>query len=91
MSAIQEIQDDLDVGKVLVQGYSGVPPAGMQLWNPKLATASEDRISRSARAGLDWYSHSAYIYTSGTTGTSYAHFCFAEDQSLDCSVFDFVF
>ncbi len=67
-SAIQEIQPNLQGVKILVQGNVGVPPAGMQLWDPQFGAALEDRIPRSARAGLDWFSHAAYIFTSGTTG-----------------------
>ena len=68
ITATQEIQDGLQEVKILVQGNMTIPPAGMQLWDPKLATASEDKIPKSARAGLNFTSPSALINTSGTTG-----------------------
>ena len=68
MSAMKEIQSSLKGVKILVQGDVGVPPAGMHLWDPQLATSSEDVIPRSARAGIDFFTPAALINTSGTTG-----------------------
>ena len=72
VSATQEIQDGLGGVKILMQGDVGVPPTGMQLWDPLLGTASEDAIPKSSRAGFDFFSPAALINTSGTTGIRYS-------------------
>ena len=68
VNSVNDIKDGLQGVEIFLQGNINACPSGMNTFDDKFASASENPIPKSVRDGMTTKDTLCYINTSGTTG-----------------------